>query len=273
MRINGTGLGLAPAEIRSTGPSSGDEVSSLPVADLRPRGGVTAGALPPRSALPSSEALGAEVTAQMKALSSLLDSGGLEVLKQCASDGFKSLPPRHRSLGMQTARLLHVVSEPEPTTPVMPFPAIERRMEAMVAASSQLIEASRLDLTTALHNDPQQRASMLAPYLDRINETGRVTAAAIARTPVAELRANRETLKEQLSTWASSTEKLHEQLRGQFGDTHPVTVTALEARTEASAINTKTLARMAVAKLGSTVFNMTVGPLISGAARLLGRGG
>jgi len=90
--------------------------------------------------------------------------------------------------------------------------------------------------------------------------------------PVAELRAHKEVVKNQLTAWAGATETLHEQLKAQFGETHPTTVAALEARTEASAIYGKTMLRMAAANLGHLAFDMTVGPLVSGLARLFGTG-
>ena len=90
--------------------------------------------------------------------------------------------------------------------------------------------------------------------------------------PVAELRANRDAVKEELPKWVNATEEVHEQLKAQLGELHPVTVAALEARTEASAAYGKTMMRMAVANLGSKAYEVTVGPVINGLTKLFGGG-
>jgi len=270
MRINGTGSGFTPDGVQNTTNTTGGS-SSLPVDELRPRG--SSSTTPPRrNSLPLSANSTAQISAHLNEVSSLLNAGGLGMLQQGAKDGFESLPPQYRGLALQTARLVGVMSEPTPTGSAMPFPALGERLEAMTSASSQLVDATKLDIASALQQDPQQRAAMLAPHLIQLKDAGRVTAAAIAQMPVAELRANKEVVKEQLTAWAGSTETLHEQLKAQFGETHPTTVAALEARTEASAIYGKTMVRMAVANLGSKAFNMTVGPVVSGLARLFGAG-
>jgi hypothetical protein len=206
-------------------------------------------------------------------VSGLLSSGGLGMLQHGATDGFASLPPEYRGLGMQTACLVGAVTEPKPPGPAMPFPVLAPRLEAVAAASSHLVDATKLDsVSAALQQDPQQRADALAPHVQQLKDAGRVTAAAINQMPVAELRANKEVVIEQLSGWAGATETLHEQLKGQFGETHPVTVAALEARTEASAVYGKTMVRIAVARLGSGLYNLTVGKAVAGVSRLFGAG-
>ena len=134
----------------------------------------------------------------------------------------------------------------------MPFPALAPRLEAVAVVSSQLVETMKLDsVSAALLQDPQRRADALAPHVKRLKDAGHVTAVAINQMPVSELRANRELVKDQLTAWAGATETLHDQLKAQLGETHPVTVAALEARTEASAVYGKTMMRMAAARLDS----------------------
>jgi hypothetical protein len=212
------------------------------------------------------------MSTHMNEVTGLLNAGGTAMLQQGAKDGFESLPPQYRSLASHTARLVGVLTEPMPAGSAMPFPALGIRLEAVTSASSQLVDSTKLDITSALRLEPEQRAAMLAPHLTQLRDAGRITAAAIAQMPVAELRANKALVKEKLTAWAGATETLHEQLKAQFGETHPMTVAALEARTEASAAYGKTMLRMAAANLGSMAFNMTVGPVISGVARLLGSG-
>lgn len=198
--------------------------------------------------------------------------GGLNMLQQGAKDGFESLPPAYRGLAAQTARLVGVMSEPAPSGSAMPFPELGKRLEAATSAAAQLVEATKLDLASALQLEPQQRAAVLAPHLNQLKEACDVNARAIADMPVAQLRAHREVVKEQLTALSGSTETLHEQLKAQLGETDPATVAALGARTAASAAYGKTMLRMAAANLGEKAFNATVGPVISGLGRLFGRG-
>jgi len=215
----------------------------------------------------------AVIQSHVNEVSGLLSNGGLVMLQQGATDGFASLPPEYRDLGMQTARLAGLVTEPVTPGLAMPFPALAPRLEAVAAASSHLVDATKLhSVSAALRQDPQRRSDTLAPHVKQLKDAGRVTAAAVNQMPVAELRANKEVVKEQLTAWADATETLHEHLKAQFGETHPVTVAALEARTEASAIYGKTMVRMAIARLGSGLYNLTVGKAVAGVTRLFGAG-
>ncbi|MDR7151984.1 hypothetical protein J2W49_003960 [Hydrogenophaga palleronii] len=271
MRINSTGTGITPNEIQNTGSTSGTAGSpaSLPVGDLRPRGSTSD--MPPRlNLLPLPASSTSQVNTQLSEVTSLLNAGGLGMLQQRAKDSFESLPSAYRSLATQTARLVGVMSDPTPSGSAMPFPELGKRLEAVTSASAQLVEATKLDLASALQLEPQQRAAMLAPHLNQLKEACNVTAQAVAQMPVAELRANREVVKEQLTALSRSTETVHEQLKAQLGETDPATVAALEARTAASAAYGKTMLRMAAANLGNMAFNITVGPVISGLNRLFG---
>ncbi len=231
---------------------------------------------PPRNALPSSPAAAsneAVIRSLANEVSGQLSNGALATLQQGANDRFASLPPAYRDLGMQTARLVGLVAEPAPTSRAMPFPALAPRLEAVAVVSSQLVEATKLDsVSAALLQDPQRRADALAPHVKRLKDAGHVTAVAINQMPVSELRANRELVKDQLTAWAGATETLHDQLKAQLGETHPVTVAALEARTEASAVYGKTMMRMAAARLGGGLYELTLGKAVAGVSRLFGPG-
>jgi hypothetical protein len=272
MRIDGTGSGFTPDNVRNTVPTSpAHEPAPFPAGELRPRGSPSS--TPPRRnplTLPAS--LSAAISTPLNEVTGLLDAGGMAMLQQGAKDGFESLPPQYRSLALQAARLLGVISVPVPAGPAMPFPMLASRLEAVASASSHLGDLARLDITTALRHEPEQRAAMLAPYLAQLRNAGHITAAAIAQMPVAELRANKALVKEKLAAWAGATEALHEQVKAQFGETHPLTAAALEARAEASTAYGKSMLRLAVANLGNMAFNMTVGPVVAGVARLLGSG-
>ena len=208
----------------------------------------------------------------MDEVTSLLNAGGTAVLQQGARNGFESLPQEYRGLAMQTAGLVGIVSQPTPAGAAMPFPALASRLGAVTSASSQLAALTQLDMATALRQEPAQRAATLEPQVAQLKEATGAVAAAIQQMPVAELRANRELVKEKLSQWTAATEAIHTDLKAQIGETHPLTVAALEARTEAAAASTRTLVRMAVANLGEKAYNMTVGAVVSAAARLFGSG-
>jgi len=262
---------------RDSQPISEQAGPAHPVLAGRARSGSASPATsPPRNALLSSPAAvsnEAVIRGLVNEVSGQLSSGALATLQQGVNDGFASLPPAYRDLGMQTARLVGLVNEPAPTGPAMPFPALAPRLEAVAVVSSQLVEATKLDsVSAALLQNPQQRADMLAPHVKQLKDAGHVTAAAINQMPVAELRANREVVKDQLTAWAGATETLHDQLKAQLGETHPVTVAALEARTEASAVYGKTMMRMAIARLGGGLYDLTVGKAVAGVSRLFGAG-
>jgi len=271
MRVTDTGLGFTPDNVQNTGsPKSTGDLSPTP-GDLRPRGSSESTA-PRRNSLTPSAGSSPEISARLNEVAAHLNATGIAMLQQGAKDGFGTLPPQYRSLALQTARLVGVMTEPTPPGPAMPFSALANRLEAVTPTSSQPVESVKLDMASALRQDPGRRATMLAPHLTELRNAGRVTAAAVAQMPVAELLANKELVKEKLTAWAGTTETIHEQLKAQLGDRHPTTVAALEARTEASAAYGKTMLRMAASRLGRMAFNMTVGPVIAGAARLFGSG-
>jgi hypothetical protein len=191
-----------------------------------------------------------QVQAATNEVNALLQGGGAALLQQGVQDGFRSLPPEARGLAVQTARLVGIGSaEPASPTPLLSPASLLQRLDAVAAASS-------------------------APFVDeeQVRESSKVIAASIAKMPVADLLANREAVKEKLSTWANQTEALHEKLRGPDGirATNPATMIALEARTQAAECRTKTLARMAVGRLGRMAFDLTVGPVVSTVRRFLG---
>ncbi len=202
------------------------------------------------------------------------------MLAQGAKDSFESLPPAYRGLAAQTAQLVGVMAEPTPSGSAMPYPELAKRLETVTSASVQLAEATKLDLMGALGQDPQQRVAMLTPHLTQLKDASKVAAQAVAQMPVAELRANRESVKGLLTDMSRATEGLHEQVKAQFGDVHPLTVAALEARTAASAAYGKTMLRMALANVGNMAVNATIGPVVSalsqvvsGLGHMLGRSG
>jgi hypothetical protein len=266
----GSGSGFTPAQVQHTnGGRQTESTSPIQTGDLSARTSSASGVAPRRNVSPAALQ---QVSQHMNEAVGLLNAGGAEMLQQGARDGFKSLPPQYQGLALQTARLAGVMSDAVPPGPVLPFSSLAPRLEAVASASSELAAATKLDLAGALAQDAQQRATALGPHVGQLKDAGRITASAIAQMPVAELRANKEVVKEQLTAWAGATETLHKQLREQFGETHPTTVVALEARTEASAAYAKTMLRMVAANLGSMAFNMTVGPLVAGLRRFSGAG-
>jgi hypothetical protein len=273
MPIDRVSSGFTPGQVYDSG-SASETGSTAPVptgqvGGLSPRAQSSNVVLPRRGLPPGASQ---EISGRVNEALGLLNAGGAAMLQQGVQDGFHALPPQYQSLAMQTARLTGFMTDSLASSVTMPFPDLAQRLQALSAASSQLVDASKLDVVSSLGQDPGQRAAALAPQLHQLKEVGRTAGAALANTPVAELRANKELVKEQLTAWAGSTETLHEQLKAQFGETHPATVTALEARTEASAAYCKTMLRMAVANLGSMAFNMTVGPAMASLGRLFGAG-
>ena len=276
MHVNRTAPTATPVAssnlLNVTGPTNtAGGSSSLPASDLQARG-TSPGASTLRTPLPLPASSSAAISAHMDEVTSLLNAGGTAVLQQGARNGFESLPQEYRGLAMQTAGLVGIASQPTPAGAAMPFPALASRLGAVTSASSQLAALTQLDMATALHQEPAQRAATLEPQVAQLKEATGAVAAAIQRMPVAELRANRELVKEKLSQWTAATEAIHTDLKAQFGDVHPLTVAALEARTAAAAASTRTLVRMAVANLGEKAYNMTVGAVVSAAARFFGSG-
>jgi len=208
----------------------------------------------------------------MNEVRGLLDAGGAAMLQQGVQDGFESLPPEYRGIAMQTARLIGFTTETPQPGDVMSVAELAQRLEALSSTSSQLVDASKLDIVSALGQDPAQRAAALAPQVHRLMGAGRTVGAAISQVPVAQLRANEDFVQKQLHDWSCATETLHEQLKAQFGPTDMTTVFALQARTESAAAYGKTMMRIKVANLGSMAFNVTVGPVVAGLSRLFGAG-
>jgi hypothetical protein len=246
MTINriGATANARPAEVQNTNETSRPESPRSPGhADLSPRVSNAPAASPPRVSRESVQ----QVQAATNEVNALLQGGGAALLQQGVQDGFRSLPPEARGLAVQTARLVGIGSA-EPTSPTAPLsPAsLLQRLDAVSAASSQ-------------------------PFVDlqQVKESSRVIAASLAKTPVADLLANREAVKEKLSTWVNQTEALHEQLKAD-GPTDPATMIALEARTQAAECQAKTLTRMAVGRLGRMAFDLTVGAVASTVRRFLG---
>ena len=174
----------------------------------------------------------------------LLGQNGVATFKEGAKTGFQSLPQQFRPIAVQVAELVGLATPAVPPGAAVPFPQLTERLGAVNATAQELVDATRLDMTSALNLDPQQRAAALAPQLNQLKEAGKATANAVAQMPDAEMNENRKVLVDQLSTWAETAEKLHEQLRPQFGDLHPTTLVAQEASTDASVIYGKTVTRL-----------------------------
>lgn len=270
MAIDRVGNGVRAVPLQDGPDVQRGEAASLPANAELPARTSNADAAPRRS-VPAAALQ--QVQASLAEVNRLLDGNAVAAMEQGARDGFKSLPAEYRGVALQTARLAGIAGGT--ALPAASFSAegLLHRLDAVLSASSRLVETSRLDLAGALSQDPQARAEALKPHVAQLKESGHIIAAGVAQVPVAELRASREAVKEQLSTWAGQTEALHEQLKAQFGDTHPVTVDALEARTEASATFSKTMVRMALANLGQRVFDLTIGPVASGLGRFFGARG
>ena len=276
MKTNGIGSGFTPAPLGGT--SSNPQVTPPVSPTLSPTVGLasmgTSGvsAARPRQNLSVSPAALAEVNARSNELTSLLNSGGMAMLQDGLKTGFATLPPEHQSLCKQTARLLGLTNEPPPAGSAMPFPQMMLALNATVGSATNLAGVTVPSMETALRYDPQQRAELLAPHVTQLKDAGKIVAAAIAQTPVAELRSkeNIEQVKTLLKSWADKTEALHEQIQAlQLGDQHPVMTQALEARQEASAAYGKTIARMIVAR-GVAVYDLTVGKAIGAFSKLFG---
>jgi hypothetical protein len=269
MRVTGSHSGDAPpsSDAAAAMTSPGAQPSSRH-GDLRSRPSTSSP--PPRRGFDPGAS--ARVGGPANEIAGLMAAGGAAMLQQGVQTGFQSLPAEYRGLGLQTARLVGLMPDGGSQAAQMPFAQLAPRLSAVAQSAAKLVDATRLDLAAALTLDPQQRAAMLSPHLSQLKDAGRMTADAIAQMPVADLLANKQIVKEELTAWTGSTETLHEQLKAQLGEAHPATVMALEARTEASAAYGKTMLRMAAARLGSAAFNLTVGPLVGGLARWLGTG-
>lgn len=267
MTINRIGAAAAPVTspgtpaVQPSGPAAPPQGVDLPSrTSMAPA--------PARRSIPT-EAL-QQVQASVGEVNRLLDGRAGAALAQAARDGFSALPAEYRELGMQTARLAGLMADTHLLAPTLSTGEVLQRLDAVLSSTSRLVDATRLDLAGALMLDPQARAEALKPHVEQLKASGSVIAAAVAKTPVAEFREHREAVKEQLGTWAHQTEALHEQLKAQLGDTHPVTVAALTARTEASATFSKTMVRMAADRLGRLAFDLTLGAAAAGVRRFLG---
>lgn len=249
-------------------PASQARGRSLPSSELQAR--ASSGSPPPRRSI--SPSASARVAVQANEVSELLNQGGLAFLQQGAKTNFDAVPPEFRALPQQMARLLGITTEPAPAAKAVSFAVLSQRLDATTAAANELAKFSKLDLASALTQEPQHRAAAMQPYIELIRDSSRATADAFRQMPVAELRANRDAVKEELPKWVSATEQVHEQLKAQLGELHPVTVAALEARTEASSAYGKTMMRMAVANLGNKAYELTVGPVINRLTGLFGGG-
>jgi len=244
-----------------SGPTALPEGADLPARTS------TAPAAPRRSVSPQDLQ---QLQASVNDVNRLLDGKAGAALAQAARDDFKALPAEYRGIAEQTARLAGLVGGKAQPAPALSPRALLQRLDAALAVASTLIMATGLDLTSALAQDPQARAEALKPQVDQLRSSGRAMASAVAQMPVAELRTQREAVKKKLGHWAQQTEALHEQLKAQLGDVHPVTVAALEARTDAAALFSKTMVRMAVANLGRMAFDLTVGAAAAGVRRFFG---
>jgi hypothetical protein len=267
MTINRIGAGATPVNAQDTPavPRSGPAV--LPQGADLPSRASTAPAAARRSIQPQAQQ---QVQASVNEVNRLLDGGGGAALAQAARDGFNALPAEYRGLAEQTARLAGLIGGTAQPVPSLSSGALLQRLDAALSAAATLVSATRLDLTGALTQDPQARAEALKPHVDQLRSSSRTMASAVAQMPVAELRTSRDAVKEKLGSWTNQTEALHEQLKAQLGDTHPVTVAALEARTDAAATFSKTMLRMAVANLGRLAFDLTVGAAAAGVRRFFG---
>jgi hypothetical protein len=263
MSIDRIGAGFKPAQVQDTSQTQAPAAAQqLPAsADLPSRTSNAASASPPRVRRESAQ----QVQVALNEVSRLLEGGGAAVLEQGAREGFRSLPPQYQGLALQTARLAGIAGDSASPAAALSPASLLQRLDLVAGASTQLIEAARLDLASALTQSPQARADALKAGVEQIKESSSVMAASVKQTSVGDLLANREAVKEKLSTWADQTAALHEQLKAQLGDVDPVTVAALQARTEASATMAQTMARMAVGRLGRMAFNLTVGPAVSAA--------
>jgi len=217
-------------------------------------------------------------------VSSLLNGGGAAMLHEGVQTNFQALPLEARGLAEQTARLVGLIPDATPPGAAVPFSTLTKDLDALAATATQLVEDTTLNMATALGQDRDQRRLMLEPRVQELKEAGKAAKAALARMPVAELRAHKEVVdsvkgvstpivKGKLAAWQGATETLHEQMKAQFGATDPITLAALEARTEASATSLSTLWRMAKANVGEIVFNHTVGPIVGTLGWLFGMGG
>lgn len=267
MTINRIGAGATPATAQDTPAVRRSGPAALPQeADLPTRASAAAAA-PSRNLSPQARQ---QVQASLNEVNRLLDGTGGAALAQAARDGFTALPAEYRGLAEQTARLAGLIGGTAQPAPALSSEALLQRLDAALSAAATLVGATRLDLTGALAQDPQARAEALKPHVDQLRSSSRAMASAVAQMPVAELRTSRDAVKEKLGSWTNQTEALHEQLKAQLGDTHPVTVAALEARTDAAATFSKTMVRMAVANLGRLAFDLTVGAASAGMRRFFG---
>jgi hypothetical protein len=267
MTINRIGAGTTPVNTQDAPAVQQGGPASLPQgADLPSR---TSDA-PTASRRGISPQAVQQVQASLNEVNRLLDGKGVAALEQAAREGFSALPAEYRGLAAQTARLAGITGDTAQPVPSLSSGALLQRLDAALSSASELIAATRLDLAGALAQDPQARAEALKPHVEQLQASSRVMAAAVAKMPVAELRTEREAVKEKLGAWTNQTEALHERLKAQLGDTHPVTVAALEARTDAASTFSKTMVRMAVANLGRMAFDLTVGAAASHVRRFFG---
>jgi hypothetical protein len=267
MTINRIGSGAAPVSAQVTTAAQPATPALLPQGADLPTRASTAPVSPRRSVSP--QAL-QQVQAGVNEVSRLLDGKAGAALAQAAREGFAALPAEYRGLAEQTARLTGLMSSHNPSVAALSSSALVQRLDAALSVASTLLAATRLDLAGALTQEPQARAEALKPHVEQLRSSSRALASAVAQMPVAELRTQREAVKEKLGGWTNQTEALHEQLKAQLGDTHPVTVAALEARTDAAATFSRTMVRMAVANLGRMAFDLTVGAAASGVRRFFG---
>jgi hypothetical protein len=229
-----------------------------------------------------------EAEFQLGEVARLLQNGGMKVLRDGLASGFESLGPDNRDLGMQIAGIFGMVQVQSPVGSAMTPAQVRTSLEDLAETASQAVAKARPNEQSALGQSASQRIQELTIAVAQLRRAGGQAKANLDETSGQELlKAARPGLLKQdangnwaevnlvverLSQWHDSAAALHEEIERRFGPTHPLTVAAQLARTEASAAYAKTTSRMVRANVGNVIYKATLGPLLSGVSRLFGMG-
>lgn len=198
----------------------------------------------------------------------VVGQGGRALLQHGVDTGFESLPVQHQGLAQQTARILGIGPVQRATTGPMSFEQLAESLQSAVEAAARLQQAS-----SARAQTPLRRTEALRSSAERIRSATDIAAQGLRQMPTEALLIHREAVKELLGDLVDVTEAAYEKLKAQLGDTHEVTVAALQARTEAAQVSFDTYGRMAWQRGKNALYGIAGGPIVSGLTRLLGRNG
>lgn len=195
---------------------------------------------------------------------SMLQQGGATLLEQGLKNDFEALPDSHRVLAHQSAQLLGFSrNTAELPGEVPPFTTVAATLQEATSFAKQCIAQTELVFETAFTHDAGRQAQAIQATVERIRDASLMASLALGKIPVAELRADTKLAKDSLTDWSEATAALSARCHDRFGDHDPVTAAAQAACTAAAAGYMQSMVRMAAARVGNAVLDVTLRPVAS----------